>query len=315
MVSPVEEITVEGGWQEFVEMHNLDRGQSLQQYMYRGQSNGIVNGKFERWGIISSFNRRYQSTGGYTFGTYLSQQLNAEFFKKRFGGYEYNGMEHVLSLDKRNKCHYFQHYGVPTCFIDFTFDPLVALYFAISGIEGRSGKTFDGDGNCIVFPSDYYMSIFQIDYQNLKKYLNLTDLSDLDFESDIMEDTKISQFPSPGGCSASLALDINPAAKINSNFNLKAQQGCFIFYDNNYTNNWSIEKFVTEFCKVRNIVVEQPLIKIFNIRYNSIFAKMTLDSTRDMSLFSFLKRNKIYGCYLFDDIQGVKTDLNFFHEE
>lgn len=35
-----------------------------------------------------------------------------------------------------------QHYGAPTRLLDFTFNPLIALWFAVESLDGRDGRVF-----------------------------------------------------------------------------------------------------------------------------------------------------------------------------
>jgi len=64
----------------------------------------------------------------------------------------------------------------------------------------------------------------------------------------------------------------------------------------------------------------QYFITRFDLKYNSVFAKLRSKHPKSMSLFSYLTNNNSTGRYLFNDIQvfndiqGLKYDFNFFHQ-
>jgi len=57
----------------------------------------------------------------------------------------------------------------------------------------------------------------------------------------------------------------------------------------------------------------QILIREYRLPYNKIFHKGKLEGIEDVKLFSYLDKNNISGRTLFNDIQGLKYDLKFFH--
>ena len=309
-VKPVEDIFLEGGWKEFIEICKSD---SKDKFIYRGQSNEIDKGALVSWGLISSFNRRYKSHGSYNFNKFVSQQLDSGLFNIKYGNYEHDYIEKLNAFTLPSKCYFLQHYGVPTCFMDFTFNPLVALYFAISGIEGSSGNQYDVEGNSIRFDNSYCLSVYQINHELLKKYLGVLDFENENFLN--LDRYKIRLHPSINSFSCSnIALDLFPKNRVEENYNLVNQKGCFILYDNRDTASLTLEKFIEDYVTNWQIELEEPIIKIFKITYNSIYRKHG-HRLEDISLFSFLKSNKVYGRFLFDDIQGLKHDMNYFHED
>ena len=55
------------------------------------------------------------------------------------------------------------------------------------------------------------------------------------------------------------------------------------------------------------------LIKEYRLPYNKVFHYGTIEGRKEVKLFSYLDKNDISGRTLFNDIQGLKYDLNFFH--
>ncbi len=52
-----------------------------------------------------------------------------------------------------------QHYGIPTALLDWTTNPLVALYFACLPVKGKDGVEIAADGNVIQFDTMPYRAI------------------------------------------------------------------------------------------------------------------------------------------------------------
>jgi len=145
-------------WQSLIDkFENLDTTNKI----FRGQSNSYnsYTKKFEKWPIISSFNRYYPEDK-YNFRTIIIQQLNKNEFDSYFKEYKYDKIKSLVDCNQLEKIYFLQHYGIPTCFIDFTKDPLVALYFAMSSVRGNSGRP-------IGYPDDHYITIYEIDYSQL----------------------------------------------------------------------------------------------------------------------------------------------------
>jgi|SRR6185437_9544889 len=304
-------------WEDFTDLFNNYEADS-KKYIFRGHSNKVIspNG-FQKWSLISSFNR-IKGKSGYSFSDYLFQQLQSDFFEITYSNYLYEKIDMLTNASVLQKCYFFQHYGIATCFIDFTFDPLVALYFSLTAIPGRSGGCYDGNGNPKFYSNDQdkdFISIYQIDVQLLQEILNIKPINPDNFgfpniDEYIISATKFSSIDSY------LGLDLNPLQGEQSinNFNLKNQKGCFLYYDNEEFNG-SFEKFVNLFCLEHNIKLKSSIIKIYNINYNSLFKKRRENHPTHVSVFNFLRHRKITGQFLFDDMQGLKYDFNFFHQD
>lgn len=293
-------------WEDFTELFK-DYNSEKRKYIFRGHSNkSLPNNKFEKWNLISSFNRT-QEYGGYSFSDYLYQQFNSDLFKDSYSEYAYEKVKELTKASLLEKCYFFQHYGISTCFIDFTLDPLIALYFALSTISGRNGGAYDGNGNPNFFSNESnkdYISIYQIDVNLLVNTLNIKII-----DQEMFDLSNIGNYE--------VGLDLQPLSHSESlidNFNLQHQKGCFLYYDNeNY--GISFEQFLDLQCSLQHIKLLQPIINIYNINYNSLYKKRQQSHPNQMTVFNFLRQRNISGQFLFNDIQGLKYDFNFFHNE
>jgi hypothetical protein len=289
--------------------------------IYRGQSNsykikvkespedfirrGITPDEigFESWGLISSFNRYYNSWN-YDFLTFLGQQFEYYNFKARYSNYNFKEINQLIYVHLLEKLYFLQHYSVPTCFLDFSHDPLIALYFAIASV--RTSSTYRlVNGKPFIHPKGPYISIYEFNHREISKLLKVKDVEN-DFSSEMYGQYKIGHFH--------LGFDIQPSLKCqldSLNENMKLQKGCFILFDNNGKNT-SLNKFIES--ELTEIKPQSPLIREYRLGYNEIFFEYDFEDLKDVSLFGFLNSNKISGRYLFNDIQDLKFDLNFFHQ-
>ena len=306
-------------WEDFVEHFKDYKSNNEGKFIFRGHSNeSQYLGKFTKWSLISSFNRT-QPKFGYSFSDYLIQQFESELFRITYGNYAYKKIRLLTKSSVLRKCYLFQHYGIPTCFIDFTFNPLIALYFSLTNIPGRSGGSYDMDGNPGFYSNDKdkdYVSIYQIDTHLLQQILGVKQISSRTFGWKTLDHYTISAFKKLHFPSL-IGLDLRPTFGRNGllkNHNLFRQEGCFLYYDNEES-GLSFEKFVETYCEDHDISVPSSIITIYNINYNSLFKKMHSRQPNHISVFRFLKEKKLTGQFLFDDLQGLKYDFNFFHNE
>ena len=201
-----------------------------------------------------------------------------------------------------DRLYYLQHYGVPTCFMDFSRNPLVAIYFAIISVKASSSYRLDKDGNPIIHPPGPYISVYELNHRKITELLNVKSI-DEEFSGYSYSKYKIHNYH--------LALDISPIKNClpnTMNDNLIRQDGCFVLYDNK-GGKIGLDQFIQSNL---NVEISEPLISEYRLGYNKIFSQCLFEDST-CSLFEYLKKNRISGQTLFNDIQGIKYDLNFYH--
>jgi hypothetical protein len=114
-----------------------------------------------------------------------------------------------------------------------------------------------------------------------------------------------------------LGLDLNPLRNCHNssldNYNLKKQDCCFLLFDNE-NRDMCLINFLKILREENKSLVEQPIITRYDLKYNQAFAKLHSRQPTSIILFSYLRQQKSTGKFLFNDIQGLKYDLNFFHQ-
>jgi hypothetical protein len=260
-------------------------------FMYRGQTNDVNN----CWSITSSFNRSY-SSDAFLFESFLQEQYSDHLFDY-FSDYSYEKISQIQNLEMLERLYYLQHYGLPTCLIDFTKDPLIATYFAISGVEHSNS-----------FPLKYdekgYVSIYQLNINCLPKELQTSILT----SESLSRNYEKYEFMGY----AHFGLDMNPEINLikTENFNLEKQKGCFVLFDNLGNNEIGLYDFLEQASHSHsfgnNFWVHHKLC------YKAIFER-DVEYMDNMTLWGYLKSKKKIGRDLFNDIQGLKYDLNFFY--
>jgi len=302
---------VDTTWENFIDQNSVNNTKN-KQFIYRGQTNGSINGEFKEWGIVSSFNRFYQRQH-YRFDQFISQQV--EFIDSTYAGYEFIKNSSILNSSTISKIYFLQHYGIPTCFIDFTFNPLVALYFSISSLKGRSIGAFSADGFPLYYPENYYFTVNRIDLIELKKVIKIKNVNHFNFDLFMKYDSyciDINEYRY-----AHLAFDLDPLGSVDnfvSNYNLENQSSCFLMYDNAACNTGNLESFLNNYITNHNIPIKKPIITKYRIKYNSAYSPRECKQPYYITLFKYLINNNVTGSNLFNDIQGLKYDFNFFHQ-
>lgn len=191
----------------------------------------------------------------------------------------------------------------------------MALYFSISSLKGQSVGAYSADGFPLFYPEDYYFSVIKIDISELKKVVKINNIDHFDLDLFMKYDSyciDINQYNY-----AHLAFDLDPLNSIDnsvSNYNLENQSPCFLMYDNAACNTGSLENFLSNYITHHNISMKKSIITKYHIKYNSAYKPMHSKQPDNISLFKYLINNKITGSNLFNDIQGLKYDFNFFHQ-
>lgn len=137
-------------------------------FIYRGQSNSPNT----EWKVISSFNRHYSySKTLYSFETFIEQQLSDYLFDY-YDSYSYEKMKDLADSSLCERLYFLQHYGIPTCLLDFTKDPLTGVYFALSGVA--LSDTFP-----LPYSDKDYISVYQLNLNVFPDELNRLNISKL----------------------------------------------------------------------------------------------------------------------------------------
>jgi hypothetical protein len=310
MIEIVPDIT----WEEFIEVTNSDNFLNSD-FIFRGQSNSYDGHTFHNWPIISSFNR-YYSRDNFRFEDFIGQQLEEGLFKMTYGNYEFVKR---TNLDKSNlisRLYFLQHYSIPTCLLDFTFNPAIALYFAMTSLKGHKARTCNIEGFPTIYPSECKISIYQINHRLLREIIGIKEITHTG--NDLFGEYEKYRIDLTSNRYAYLGVDLTPHLKMNQdvdNYNIRVQNGCFILFDNISDNNCDLVSFLKSYSKNNNLTFPEPLIKIYNINYNNLYRPMRSRQRDYKPVFRYLQDKGITGKNLFNDYQGLKYDLNFFHDK
>lgn len=285
----------------------------MSDYIFRGQTNSFFKSNFKEWKIVSSYNRNTQFDRQ-RFSSFLSQQLDGDLFRIYYQENKFVEKNKLDRSDLISKLYFLQHYGIPTCLIDFSHDPLIALYFAMSSLPSRSGGAFNKEGFPIYYPQEYTISIFRINHKLIIEHLNLHQIdNNLPYEYfknytyTTMNDRKRNVI---------VGIDLNPVeknSKLIDNYNLKAQKGAFILYDNSGYEDYGLEEFLFDYIQENEIELNEPIVKVYKIKYNELYKPMHSRQPNFKSAFQILEEKQKTGKFIFNDYQGLKYDFTFFH--
>jgi hypothetical protein len=298
---------------ETIEYHSLEKIRKEfdisydKRYIFRGQSNGpsITN---DCWGLTSSFKRHFNNHE-ISFNSFIVKNLDRGLFNKYFSDYSYQNSRQIADAPFIEKLFYLQHYGIPTCLIDFTKDPIIALYFALSSLKIPITRQFT-DSGYISFGKERFVTVYQLDTLQLKDKFGIKEIVDRDFCWDY------DQFSLPFVTQShiKIAIDLNPLDKLKSldNFNLEKQKGCFVLYDNTESSNDIPLEETLNHINLDHLKMDfaDPII----IKHNLFLDKLREKGNQE-SIFSFVRDKKnVTGKELFNDIQGLKFDLLQLHD-
>ena len=153
--------------------------------------------------------------------------------------------------------------------IDFTRDPLYALFFAISGIKIPVVRKLINKKPA-TFPENHYFTIIQLHVKNLIEYYGIKKILD----PDICSTYNQYSLNCVGLNEVRIGLDLDPAQKIKTfkNKNLIRQKGCFLLFDNSTVDQcYDFEKVIDDMTAINKIQVNEPVITKYRTPYNSIF--------------------------------------------
>lgn len=241
---------------------------------------------FKQYKTISSYNRIKESNNWSNDIKRYSEILKQkELYKENIQLYNHNlKMEEIDILTLLANL---QHLGVSTPLIDFTRNPLTALYFSFCEIN-RLGLKSGDDGK-----GGYrFITIIEVKTDILKNYYDVEHLENVrhqDFQYGFGEHQPF--------------LYLNPSAE--ANINLKKQEGCFIFLNSNSDLEFNVNRIYLEKHLFSNKEVFKP-ITWHIIPYASLGYYFSEEPKFD--LFSFLLYHKKLGYYLFCDISALHYD-------
>lgn len=310
---------VHSTWPELVAFLKTNE---TEQYIYRGQANYFkientkgqpkyiipslikYNVKPVHWPLISSFDRYYMDGPFYNFQDFLLQQLGDEIFKLQYGDYKFEDIKYLCECSLLERIYYLQHYGVPTCFMDFSRNPLISLYFALNTVRASNSWAFDEKGHKYLYDPCLFISVYALNYKRIAELLKVQFIEN-DFVGATYGKHKIHN--------CHLSFDISPENNCESdtlNENMGLQEGCFVLFDNNASDK-TLDQFIE--AELNGEYISEPLIIEHRLSYNEIFNDGISGQSKYLSLIKYLEKEGISGRNLFNDIQGLKYDLNFFH--
>ena len=100
----------------------------------------------------------------------LLLEINRDMIEKaRLLGHTQRNGQDLSDLDLLAE---FQHYGAATCLIDFTYNALIALWFACRKVAGEKEKKCPKNGKVVVLRGDGMEPLTRVDYQMSKQNID-----------------------------------------------------------------------------------------------------------------------------------------------
>lgn len=261
---------------------------------YRGQSN-YGGPKHTVWDMQSAYNR---SNGNHNFlaNKYLEYGYIQNYLKLyKTGAISFDPSTLTLSQILQ----FCQHYGLPTPLIDFTTDPLTALYFALSSIPSTESGKFGDD------VADRYLTVVELNLGWMDRkdafVFDIVGMMNKDFKGKEEEYENLksiySTFHKNGDTTYAV---LEPDVSINPN--LLRQNGLFVYHDSSK----SLEEVIQE--KMNFDGNKSPgVIRKYHIPYSSCFHTEENDCN---NVFAYLMHKRKMGIFLFEnDMQGLKSDM------
>lgn len=253
------------------------------QWVFRGQGNA-------EWSVASTLSR-FSTNQNPHFEHAVIRLLVDQFVEGLVGV----GQRDLMDADRRTKLEMARHYDVPSPLIDFSFSPLVALWFAFNGIGDvvRSGKE-----------QSHYAALYAFDAENGGRLFD----SRLKATSDGEKLDGLSPFgffypESPTLFDASFPLGVLKFIGLTSPFNtrMQRQQGCFI-YDTMHYKEFGAECFDEFFG-------DDAIVGDSQGKPRHVLIKYRIPASLRHDIFDYLHVMGINGARLLEDHTGVAADV------
>ncbi len=279
--------------------------------IFRGHTNA---GKF--WDLTSSHQRYFHNK---PFSEWQPYGFNRILHSTLISNYQsIPNFERLTELNNLDFLIYLQHYGIPTPLIDFSRSHLIALYFAGSGIHYTNlrrtfehGERFDKIAvkiyNRRTLTSSELEELFNkyptlfIDIIELKQS-QLTILKNIELTDDFNQQL-VDKCSFELESETSTVFSISNPRNTDINYNLEQQKGCFIYIDSKL----SLESFIEELIN-QNLLSENPITHHLIPKPSLNYPDASIHNLE--TLYDFLSKNRITGMKLFNDLQGLKFDMN-----
>jgi len=311
----IAEVRFHDSWIDFgKEFKNYDKDEKR---LFRGQSNKGNEYNFEFLEITSSLNREYPQID---LENFLQEVRNGI---PNFKQYKYfDPFKDQLQVKDLDVLSYLQHYGISTPLVDFTFDPLTAMFFAVAGMPYEEAYGTDSR----------FLSIFEINCEILMNQYKIKEINNeitprlfTDIER-LIEMNPLSEF-SDYSFAQGIKTGIIPQNKLSRelNPNFENQDGAFLLLDIPHRAGEMHEKHyldkslktIKSFEDILQVVAEnknpsEKAMTLHLIPYESVFmyGDKNVFHGPDVILL-FLTLRKKTGYDLFTDIQGFKYDYLF----
>lgn len=163
--------------------------------------------------------------------------------KKLLSEFEKYAMAYISPLNEMEFLAYAQHYGLPTRLLDFTYNPYIALFFAVN-----DEKTEDGFYKIIICPKDKCSEIEIYHNPSRRQIRNMetNKMSPFDYYSKTSYSSQLCRRFSEWGHSNNIRI-IEPNF---GNIRILMQQGLFVIA-RNYDKNSFIETLMNNSCVIK----------------------------------------------------------------
>lgn len=313
-VTVTSDISKDYVWQNWWSFVNHIQSIDTFDYIFRGQSNYYkvpVGQTFRPWTVVSAFNR---SCTNFNFleskaSDIAALSIGLKAYRANCINFDPNAINFIDFVQ------FLQHYISSTPLIDFTKDPLTALYFAVANIPSElklSIKSVEDYQN-----ENRYISIFQIDTSKLSR-LKIVDINEddiflnkfkdkallvgLEQAENIFQSNPFKKFLKEyKNNKHNIFTIMHPNGEINPNLGL--QEGLFVYLD---SPKHDLESTLKRLAKDHQVKVPALFIH-HKILYKSC---LRLSFNECINVYAYLMRKNKIGVNLFEnDKEGLKLDL------